>query len=140
MCSISPQLGPFMDASHPSLVSGKVAKDPATIFAENFSKYLRLYSQRCPSTRIILVSSVKDVLNSHFAYPQRAIEPFPLNLPQVSCLFSSLANCQHALIERGVITESRLFFNQRGEIWCLDRRCSMAYENGRVLQEGCQSN
>ena len=72
-----------MDASHTSLQTGKVEQHPSTIFAENFGKYLKWYSQRCPATRIILIPSVKDILSNHYVFPQGALDPQGLNLPQV---------------------------------------------------------
>jgi DNA polymerase alpha subunit B len=83
------QLGPFLDTSHPSIRTGKLAAQPVDLFGQRIGGPLTAFARHCPSTRILLITSVKDVLNPHFVFPQAPMPPEGLRLPSVRFLYLS---------------------------------------------------
>lgn len=92
--------GPFVDADHPLIATGDfdlpeaAAYDPDTATMTTVFKYLvapalqRLVSSN-PSIAIILVPSVRDVIDKHVSWPQDAIPRKDLGLPKAAKLVSN---------------------------------------------------
>lgn len=57
---------------------------PIDIFKEQVSARLQRLIDASPSTVIILVPSVRDVVSRHVAFPQAMLEKEALGLPKVS--------------------------------------------------------
>ncbi|KAL9100547.1 MAG: hypothetical protein Q9163_004085 [Psora crenata] len=86
-------VGPILDIEHPHLASGdfdlpddpSVQPDKATlddVFRILVGTPLRLLAQQIPSITIILVPSVRDVVNKHVSWPQEPFDKKVLGLPK----------------------------------------------------------
>ncbi|KAH7369290.1 DNA polymerase subunit alpha B [Plectosphaerella cucumerina] len=92
--------GPFIDAEHPLIASGDfdlpddLPIDPDTATMTTVFKYLvsdplnRLAAAN-PSMTILLVPSVRDVVDKHVAWPQDALSRKDLGLPRCARLLSN---------------------------------------------------
>lgn len=85
--------GPFIDAEHPLIATGdfdlpagvSVDEDSATmttVFKHLVSPAITKLAAANPSVTIILVPSVRDVLNKHVSWPQDAFSRRELGLPK----------------------------------------------------------
>jgi DNA polymerase alpha subunit B len=81
--SLTIQLGPFIDASHPIIASGAITRSPADIFKSEITARLLRTGEVSPNTYILLVPSVKDIVSTHMAYPQAMLDKETLGLPKV---------------------------------------------------------
>lgn len=96
------QIGPFIDAKHPSIRWGDTELTPKEIFRDNISSRLSHLLQSSTSTTAILVPSLNDVLNQHVAFPQGPFAKDPeLGLPKVS-----ESACKDDLVLIGGLAES----------------------------------
>ncbi|KIR70914.1 DNA polymerase alpha subunit B [Cryptococcus deuterogattii CA1014] len=75
-------LGPFIDSQHPIIKSCAVTETPQEIFRKQISRRLQKVVSQSPSTVIILVPSVRDVVSHHMAFPQSMLEKEYLGLPK----------------------------------------------------------
>lgn len=82
------QLGPFIDSAHPLVATGAITQMPIDIFREQISARLHRLVESSPSTMIILVPSVRDVVSQHVAFPQAMLDKESLGLPKVRLLNS----------------------------------------------------
>ncbi len=86
-------VGPIFDIEHPLVAAGdfdlpddpSIEPDKATMidaFRLLVGKHLREVALRVPSITIILVPSIRDIINKHVSWPQEPFEKKPLNLPR----------------------------------------------------------
>ncbi|KIR52809.1 DNA polymerase alpha subunit B [Cryptococcus gattii Ru294] len=75
-------LGPFIDSQHPIIKSCAVTETPQEIFRKQISRRLQKVVTQSPSTVIILVPSVRDIVSHHMAFPQSMLEKEYLGLPK----------------------------------------------------------
>ncbi|KZT40663.1 DNA polymerase alpha, subunit B [Sistotremastrum suecicum HHB10207 ss-3] len=73
--------GPFIDASHPSIREGDLSLTPIAMFRKYISTPLTAFYKTCPSTLILLIPSVRDIISSHFVFPQGPLDIERLSLP-----------------------------------------------------------
>lgn len=87
--------GPFLDVDHPMIASGdfdlpeEATYDPDTatmntVFKYLFSPALNRLASANPSITIILIPSVRDILDKHVSWPQDTIPKKELGLPKVA--------------------------------------------------------
>lgn len=92
--------GPFIDADHPLIATGdfdlpeEATIDPDTatmntVFKYLFSPALNRLASANPQVTIILIPSVRDVIDKHVSWPQDAISRKELGLPKVARLVSN---------------------------------------------------
>jgi len=86
-------VGPIFDIEHPLVAAGdfdlpddpSVEPDKATMidaFRLLVGRHLREVALRVPSITIILVPSIRDIINKHVSWPQEPFEKKQLNLPR----------------------------------------------------------
>ncbi|KAF8517371.1 DNA polymerase alpha/epsilon subunit B-domain-containing protein [Hysterangium stoloniferum] len=63
-------LGPFIDAAHPAVKSGKLPSSPLSLFQQSFTHPMQSLLQQNPDTLILIVPHVRDILCSHTVFPQ----------------------------------------------------------------------
>ncbi|KAG0696384.1 DNA polymerase alpha subunit B [Suillus ampliporus] len=63
-------LGPFVDATHSHIHDGKVDETPSDIFKRQFIGPLRNFLSQSPTSTVLLVPSVKDIISDHAVFPQ----------------------------------------------------------------------
>ncbi|KAI0349482.1 DNA polymerase alpha, subunit B [Trametes cingulata] len=63
-------IGPFIDASHPSIKSGDVDAPPRDIFRTELVDRLREFLDAAPGSVVLLVPSTRDILSDHAVFPQ----------------------------------------------------------------------
>ena len=68
--SQSDQLGPFVDASHSHIQDGRVDETPSEIFHRQFIDGLRDFLSLSPTSTVLIVPSVKDIISDHAVFPQ----------------------------------------------------------------------
>ncbi|KDN64977.1 putative DNA polymerase alpha/epsilon subunit B [Colletotrichum sublineola] len=87
--------GPFIDSEHPLIATGdfdlpdEVAIDPdtttmSTVFKYMFSPALNRLVSANPSITILLVPSVRDVIDKHVSWPQDSVLKKELGLPKTA--------------------------------------------------------
>jgi DNA polymerase alpha subunit B len=91
------QLGPFVDSSHPLLRVGATTLTPLEIFHSKIRSPLQTVLESCPQTTIILVPSVRDLLNEQMAFPQAMFSREKLEVSKVRCRDSSLSHLKPSL-------------------------------------------
>lgn len=83
--------GPFLDAEHPLIASGDFDLPPeadpdtatmTTVFRHLISPALHRLAARNPAVTVLLVPSVRDVLDKHVSWPQDAFPRRELGLPK----------------------------------------------------------
>ncbi|CAE6458479.1 unnamed protein product [Rhizoctonia solani] len=80
-------IGPFVDSSHPLIKSGQVDDTPIDIFRHKISSPLAQLENEIPELLVVFVPSPRDLISSHVAFPQAALERIPqLGLPKRSQL------------------------------------------------------
>ncbi|KAJ3517623.1 hypothetical protein NMY22_g13921 [Coprinellus aureogranulatus] len=67
-------IGPFIDVSHPKIQNGETDVSPASIFRARFLDPLRKFLQSSPSSIVIIIPSVRDILSRHCVFPQAEFE------------------------------------------------------------------
>ncbi|KAF6757583.1 alpha DNA polymerase [Ephemerocybe angulata] len=67
-------IGPFIDISHPKIQNGETDASPSSIFRARFLDPLRKFLQGSPSSIVVLVPSVRDILSRHCVFPQSEFE------------------------------------------------------------------
>lgn len=67
-------VGPFIDVSHPKIQNGETDASPASIFRARFLDPLRKFLQSSPSSIVIVIPSVRDILSRHCVFPQSEFE------------------------------------------------------------------
>ena len=85
------QLGPFVDCQHPLIENGAVTQTPTEIFKEQVAAQLVRLSEASPSTVVLLVPSVRDMVSRHVAFPQAMLDKEALGLPKVRT--QALSHC-----------------------------------------------
>lgn len=63
-------LGPFVDATHTYLQHGMVDEMPSDIFKRQFITPLRDFLSQSPTSIVLLVPSVNDIISNHAVFPQ----------------------------------------------------------------------
>ncbi|KAI0372220.1 DNA polymerase alpha, subunit B [Pilatotrama ljubarskyi] len=63
-------IGPFIDASHPSIKTGDVDAPPRDIFRTELVDRLREFLDASPGSVVLLVPSTRDILSDHAVFPQ----------------------------------------------------------------------
>ena len=91
-------VGPFLDSEHPLVASGefpefpaglKINPDKATtsdLFRALIGRPLDQLAQALPGLTIIMIPSIRDVINKHAAWPQDKVPKKGLGLPK-NCFF-----------------------------------------------------
>lgn len=81
------KIGPFVDTAHSRIKNGDVDTTPAQIFREHFTKTLRDFLDASPDSIVIIVPSIRDIINDHAVFPQNELnarfsgDPVSLYLP-----------------------------------------------------------
>ncbi|PIL22596.1 hypothetical protein GSI_15285 [Ganoderma sinense ZZ0214-1] len=63
-------VGPFIDASHPSIKVGDIDSTPEEMFRTLFWSRLSEFLDSSPSSCVLLVPSTRDILSHHAVFPQ----------------------------------------------------------------------
>ncbi|KAG2096514.1 DNA polymerase alpha/epsilon subunit B-domain-containing protein [Suillus discolor] len=63
-------LGPFVDATHAHIQNGMVDETPSDIFKHQFIAPLRDFLSQSPTSTVLLVPSVNDIISDHAVFPQ----------------------------------------------------------------------
>lgn len=66
----SEQLGPFVDTTHPYIQDGKIDETPSEIFHRHFINGLRDFLSLSPTSTVLIVPSVKDIISDYAVFPQ----------------------------------------------------------------------
>ena len=80
---IGTQLGPFVDALHPKIINGDVTQSPNELWRDQILSRLHTIIDHSPATHIILIPSVRDIVDAHVPYPQAMFEKDVLGIPKV---------------------------------------------------------
>ena len=86
-------IGPFLDVEHPLLASGDfdlpddpgIEPDKATltdVFRVLIGAQLKTLAQRVPAITILMIPSVRDIVNKHVSWPQEPYDKKVLGLPR----------------------------------------------------------
>jgi DNA polymerase alpha subunit B len=67
-------VGPFIDVSHPKIQNGETDASPASVFRARFLDPLRKFLQSSPSSIVVVIPSVRDILSRHCVFPQSEFE------------------------------------------------------------------
>ena len=76
-----------MDSQHPKIVNGQVTQTLVEVWGDQIGSRLQRVVEHSPGTHIILVPSVRDMVNRHMAFPQAMLDKELLGIPKVSCVF-----------------------------------------------------
>ncbi|CAL1713336.1 unnamed protein product [Somion occarium] len=79
-------LGPFLDCNHPSLKYGDIDAPLPVIFQQTFIEPLRDYLDSKPGALVLIVPSVRDLLNDHAVFPQAEFGSSLFNDPRIVLL------------------------------------------------------
>ncbi|KAF9046503.1 DNA polymerase alpha/epsilon subunit B-domain-containing protein [Panaeolus papilionaceus] len=63
-------IGPFVDSTHPKIKTGDADVTPANLFKVHFQDTLKSFLTASPTSMVLIVPSVKDLLSGHAVYPQ----------------------------------------------------------------------
>lgn len=63
-------LGPFVDATHTHIQDGMVDETPSDIFRRQFIAPLHDFLSQSPTSTVLLVPSVNDIISDHAVFPQ----------------------------------------------------------------------
>ncbi|TBU48523.1 DNA polymerase alpha, subunit B [Dichomitus squalens] len=63
-------VGPFMDASHPSIKIGDVDSTPTETFRTEIVDRLRDFLESSPGSIVLLLPSTRDIVSDHAVFPQ----------------------------------------------------------------------
>jgi len=78
--------GPFIDANHPLLRKGELDETPSQIFTDRVTKPLLSFLSASPSSLILLVPSISDILSDHPVLPQSELSVASLSDYRIRCL------------------------------------------------------
>ncbi|WVF70910.1 hypothetical protein IAT40_005705 [Kwoniella sp. CBS 6097] len=110
-------LGPFVDANHPSIVSGAVSQTPTEIFRDQVSRRLQRIIDTSPNTMIIMIPSIRDIVSRHMAYPQSMLDKDVLGLPKKVRLLPNPCTFSINEVLVAVSTVDVLFHLRREELY-----------------------
>ena len=120
-------VGPFLDTEHPLLASGdfdlpddpSIKPDKATlndVFRILIGAPLVRLAQQVPSMTIILVPSVRDVVNKHVSWPQEPFEKKVLGLPKQAKVVTNPVTISLNEIVVGISAQDVLYDLRREEV------------------------
>lgn len=120
-------VGPIFDLEHPLVASGdfdlpedaSIQPDQATLldaFRVLVSKHIRQLALQVPAMTIILVPSVRDVINKHVSWPQAPFEKPPLGLPKQAKLVTNPVTISLNEIVVGISSQDVLYDLRRDEV------------------------
>ncbi|EAU86107.1 alpha DNA polymerase [Coprinopsis cinerea okayama7 len=67
-------LGPFIDAAHPRIKNGESETSPQSIFQARFINSIRKFLNASPSSIVIFIPSIRDMISDHCSFPQPEFE------------------------------------------------------------------
>jgi len=120
-------VGPIFDLEHPLVASGdfdlpddpSIEPDKATLndaFRIFVGKPLRQLALQVPKIIIILVPSVRDVINKHVSWPQEPFEKKPLGLPKQAKVVTNPVTISLNEIVVGISAQDVLYDLRRDEV------------------------
>ena len=120
-------VAPILDVEHPLLASGDfdlpedagIEPDKATlidVFRLSIGSPLRRLAQQVPSITIILIPSVRDVINKHVSWPQEPFEKKPLGLPKQVKVVTNPVTVSLNEIVVGISAQDVLYDLRREEV------------------------
>lgn len=120
-------VGPIFDIEHPLIAAGdfdlpddpNIEPDKATmndVFKVLVSKHLRELALRVPSITIILVPSVRDIVNKHVSWPQEPFEKRTLSLPKQVKVVTNPVTISLNEIVIGISAQDVLYDLRREEV------------------------
>lgn len=120
-------VGPIFDLEHPLVASGdfdlpddaSIEPDKATLidaFRILVGKHLRQLALQVPSITIILIPSVRDIINKHVSWPQEQFEKKPLGLPKQVKVVTNPVTISLNEIVVGVSAQDVLYDLRRDEV------------------------
>lgn len=120
-------VGPIFDFEHPLIAAGdfdlpddpNIEPDKATmndVFRVLVSKHLRELSNRVPSITIILIPSVRDIVNKHVSWPQEQFEKRTLSLPRQVKVVTNPVTISLNEIVVGISAQDVLYDLRREEV------------------------
>ncbi|WOO78183.1 DNA polymerase alpha subunit B [Vanrija pseudolonga] len=110
-------LGPFVDASHPHILNGKITSSPTEIFREQIASRIARINEVSPATIVILIPSVKDLISRHVAYPQAMLEREGLGLSKAVKLLPNPCTFSINEISIALASTDVLFHLRREEVF-----------------------
>jgi len=120
-------VGPIFDLEHPLVAAGdfdlpndpSIEPDQATMedaFRILVGKHLRELTSQVPSITIILVPSVRDIINKHVSWPQEPIEKKTLKLPRQVKVVTNPVTISLNEIVVGISAQDVLYDLRRDEV------------------------
>ena len=120
-------IGPIFDIEHPLIASGdfdlpddpSIEPDKATLndaFRILIGKPLRELALRVPNIIIVLVPSLRDVINKHVSWPQEPFEKKPLGLPKQAKVVTNPVTISLNEIVVGISAQDVLYDLRREEV------------------------
>jgi len=120
-------VGPILDVEHSLLASGdfdlpddaSIDPDKATlidVFRIMIGSPLRRLAEQVPSITIILVPSVRDLVNKHVSWPQEPFEKKPLGLPKQAKVVTNPVTISLNEIVVGISAQDVLYDLRREEV------------------------
>lgn len=120
-------VGPIFDSEHPLIAAGdfdlpddpNIEPDKATmndVFRVLVSKHLRELALRVPSITIILIPSVRDLINKHVSWPQEQFEKRTLSLPRQVKVVTNPVTISLNEIVIGISAQDVLYDLRREEV------------------------
>ena len=90
------QLGPFIDANHPSIKIGDVDSAPEDMFRTVFLDRLRDFLDSSPGSLVLLLPSPRDILSEHAVLPQPELpstlrDRHPVRPTRFLCLYFAIS-------------------------------------------------
>jgi hypothetical protein len=104
------------------IVSGAIAHSIADIFKTQVSARLARFMSVSPSTVVILVPSIRDIVSHHIALPQAAFEKESFGLPRVSATWDSRGSKLTMVAESQAPSQSLHLLDQRAPYFHYHRR------------------
>ncbi|KAH7926462.1 DNA polymerase alpha, subunit B [Leucogyrophana mollusca] len=68
-------VGPFVDVTHSRIRDGDIEETPAQIFRRQFTENLHDFLVVSPSSTVLVVPSVRDIISDHAVFPQCELQP-----------------------------------------------------------------
>jgi len=80
-------IGPFVDSNNEKIKTGDTDQTPTEHFHNQFTEKLHEFLESCPNSLILIVPSVRDVINNHCVYPQSPLGVSDLSVdPRIKLL------------------------------------------------------
>lgn len=79
-------LGPFVDATHTHIQDGMVDETPSDIFKRQFIAPLHDFLSQSPTSTVLLVPSVNDIISDHAVFPQCELDDEFCSDPRIQLL------------------------------------------------------